>query len=382
VLPAYYLPLKNVIDVPKVQIVKSKTLLFVALLPLMTLGQKVDLDRFSFSSTFRSLPSTPLDTSYRTYNVTIEGTRLMQNYLNEMSPTNSVILDGWKKLTGRGHITIHIKLDDLIPESMSVKERVEVQKDRTGKEISRRTLYHQQVVYTFAANAEIDDYKGAHIATIPLEDRGDKKVYSSPEFAIKSMAEAYFVLNALKITGDLYRNCVNNSVRYLSNEITNRFGYGEVTVTDHMWILDSRKHPEYMAHRNAFLTLKDVLFGLTAHKPIDGVRQQLQPVIKYFESIKKNYSSSSKHDRKLRYASYFNLAVLYYYLDDPQAMMKEASGLVLNDYDARDGRAFEQTAIRLKNLFENTQINTRHFPIDVESFRGPFETATASASSR
>ena len=86
----------------------------------------------------------------------------------------------------------------------------------------------------------------------------------------------------------------------------------------------------------------------------------------------------NKHDRKIRYASYFNLAVLYYYLDDPQAMLREASGLVLNDFDARDGKGFETTAIRLKNLFEETKTYTRHFPIDTSTFKGPNE-ATATA---
>lgn len=354
---------------------KSHSLLFVLLLPVIAIAQKVDLDRFTFTSQFRTLPLARLDTSYRTYNVSVEGTKLMQNYLSEMTPEKSVVLEGWRQLDQQGHITFKIKLEDLLPESMRVQERVEIQKDRTGRQIGTRTTYYQEVVYTFAAEAEIVDYKGVPIANLPLSDRSNKRVYRSPEFALKPLAEAYFVMNALNVTGQLYRNCVNQSMNYLNNYANENFGYGEVTVTDHMWILDSRKHPEYDKHREAFLKLKDILFGLSASKPIDGVREQLQPVIKYFESVKKNYNGRSKHERKLRYASYFNLAVIYYYLDDPQAMMKEASGLILNDYDARDGRALEQTAIRLKNLFEQTGIYTRHFPIDTSKFKGPFESS-------
>jgi len=353
--------------------VKSRLLFLILLIPVISFGQKVDLDRFTFSSTFRRLPSNPLDTAYRTYNVYVQGTQLMQKYLRDMTPDRSVDLEGWRKLEEKGHITINVKLEDLLPESMSVKERVEAVKDRSGREIGKRTLYHQEVVYTFAANAEVNDYKGAHIRMLNLDDRSNKRVYKGPEFAIRAMADAYFALNAISLTGQLYRNAVNESMQYLSNEVTGLWGFGEVTVTDHMWIIDSKKHPEYVAHREAFLQLKDLLFSITADKPIDGIREKAQPVIKYFESIKKNYATSSKHDRKIRYASYFNLAVLYYYLDDPQAMMKEAGGLVLNDYDSRDGHAFEETATRLKNLFELTRLNTRHFPIDVNSFRGPFD---------
>jgi hypothetical protein len=354
--------------------VKTKILIAILALPLFLFSQKkVDLDKFKFTCEFRSLPQIRLDSNYHTYNVVVEGTKLMRSYLDDLTPEKSVILDGWKMLDDEGHITVQVKLEDMLPESMSVKERIETTRDRNGKE-STRKLYSQEVVYTFSAFADISDYKGEQLRHIVMADRGYKQVYRSPEFAIRAMAEGYFVINTLTVTGQLYKSCVNRAMRYLSERLTDDFGYGEVTVTDHMWIIDSRKHPEYAAHRNAFLTLKDVLFNISAEKPLDGIREELAPVINYFESIKKKYTSMSKHDRKIRYASYFNLAVLYYYLDDPQAMLREASGLVLNDFDARDGKGFETTAIRLKNLFEETKIYTRHFPIDISSFKGPNET--------
>jgi hypothetical protein len=162
-------------------------------------------------------------------------------------------------------------------------------------------------------------------------------------------------------------------MHYLSDRITENFGFEEVTAKDFMWIIDSRKHPEYRAHRQAFQQMNEVLFTLNASSSMEGVREKLQPVIDYFEKIKKNYSSTSKHDRKIRYASYFNLAVIYYYLDDPKAMMKEANGLELNDFDAKDAKGFVQTATWLKNLFQQTNIYTRHFSIDPSVFKGPYE---------
>jgi hypothetical protein len=354
--------------------VQRKILTAVLLLPLLAFSQKVDLDKFKFTTQFRSLPRTWIDSSYRTYNVEVEGTRLMQGYLSDMSPETSVLLEGWRRLNRKkGHLEIRIKLEDILPESFSVKEKEEIIKDRSGKETGRRKSYWQEVVYTFSAFADISDYKGAHIRKIVMADRGYKQVYRGPEFAIRQMAEGYFLINGLTITGQLYKNCVNRAMDYLSGQVTRDYGYGEATVTDHMWILDSKKHPEYRAHRQAFLTISEVLFGMSASRPLDGVREQLKPAIDYFESIKKNYSSTSKHDRKLRYASYFNLAVLYYYLDDPQAMQKEASGLILNDFDARDGKAFEASALNLRDLFARTHRYSRHFPIDTSSFKGPGE---------
>ena len=155
--------------------------------------------------------------------------------------------------------------------------------------------------------------------------------------------------------------------------LPDNFGFNEVSVRDFMWIINSRKYPEYSANRMAFQNMNDVLFEMNANTAINGAQERLKPAIQYFESIKKKYSSSSKHDRKIRYSSYFNLAVLYYYLDDPQLMIKEANGLILNDFDTKDGKGFEKTAIWLKNLFQLSNVFTRHFSIDTSAFRGPYE---------
>jgi hypothetical protein len=354
--------------------VKKFYYFFFLLFPYAATAQKsVDLDRFSFSVQYRSLPKLQLDSSYRTYNVAVEGTQLMHAFLQEMSPEKTVILEGWRKLEQDGHVNIKVKLGDLLPESVSVKERAETIKNRSGQITGTRTYYHQEVIYSFEANAIITDYKGMHIMDQELADRKNKQVYRSPEFALRPLAEGYFVVNSLAVSKDLYRDCVNRAMHYLSDRITENFGFEEVTAKDFMWIIDSRKHPEYRAHRQAFQQMNEVLFTLNASSSMEGVREKLQPVIDYFEKIKKNYSSTSKHDRKIRYASYFNLAVIYYYLDDPKAMMKEANGLELNDFDAKDAKGFVQTATWLKNLFQQTNIYTRHFSIDPSVFKGPYE---------
>jgi hypothetical protein len=352
----------------------KQILFLLVLLPFSLFAQKkVDLDKFNFTVQFRSLPTHKLDSSYRTYDVEIEGTRVMTPLIKEMDPGKSVILEGWRKLPENGHLNIKVKLDDLLPESFAIKERIENVTDKTGKIISSKTFYYQEVIYTFSASAIITDYKGVHIKDQELASRNYKQTYRSPEFPFKHIASGYFMMNSMKLLSELYRSNVTKATHKLSNLISNDFGYGEVTVNDFMWIIDSRKHPEYDAHRKAFQQLNTALFALDANTPINGVREQLKPVIQYFETIKKNYSSSSKHDRKIRYASFYNLAVLYYYLDEPQMMMKEASGLALNDFDSKDARGFEESALRLKKQFQVSNIYTRHFRIDTNSFKGPYE---------
>ena len=99
-----------------------------------------------------------------------------------------VELDGWRKLEQQGHITFRVRLDDLIPESFQVSERVENTYDRQGKITGTRTLYTQEMTYTFAATAHITDYEGAHIIDKVLADRGRKYTFRSPEFPVKQVA--------------------------------------------------------------------------------------------------------------------------------------------------------------------------------------------------
>lgn len=353
------------------------------IIPFTLVAQKsVDLDKFRFRVQFRSLPAMKIDSSYRTFDVQVETTRMMTPFMQDLEPDKSVRIEGWRKLSKSGHLSVNVKIGDLIPGDVAIKERVVTTKNNSGVITGTKTFYCQEVTYTFEAEADITDYKGMHIIDQQLADRSYKRIYRSPEFTIKTLAEGYFVLNSLAITKDLFRENVNNAMHSLSERLTTNFGYDEVTVNDYIWVVDSRKHPEYNNWHNAVQQMTDVLFSMTANKSIDGTREQMKPVIDYFEKIRKIYSSNSRHDRKIRYATYFNLAVLYYYLDDPQSMMKEANGLALNDFDSKDAKGFETTATWLRNIFEQTNIHTRHFYIDVNTFKGPYESSNATASSK
>lgn len=349
------------------------------LLPFSLLAQKsVDLDKYRFSVQFRSLPTVRIDSTYRTYNVVVQTTKLMNPLLSELQPENSVRLEGWKKLPVEGHITVTVNIGDLVPGDVSVKERVVTSKNGNGVITGTKTYYYQEIAYSFEAEAIVTDYKGMHITDEQLASRTNKRVYRSPEFTNRVLASGYFIANSLAVTKELFRESITNAMHRLSERLNRNFGYEAVTSNDMMWVIDSRKHPEYSDWRNAIRQINDVLFSLNAVTPATTARQQVEPAIRYFEKIKSTYSSSSRHDRKIRYGSYYNLAVLYYYLDDPQAMIKEANGLELNDFDAKDARGFKETAAWLKRVFEQNNIYTRHFPISTDSFKGPYEMADVS----
>ncbi len=90
----------------------------------------------------------------------------------------------------------------------------------------------------------------------------------------------------------------------------------------------------------------------------------LSPTIAYFEGLKSKYASDDKTDKKLRYASFYNLAFLYYYLDMPDKAIEKANELIKNDYDEKDGKAWVTKATELKKVMELNQVKTTHLAIE------------------
>jgi hypothetical protein len=99
----------------------------------------------------------------------------------------------------------------------------------------------------------------------------------------------------------------------------------------------------------------------------------MQPVIDYFEKVKKEYTSSDKEDRKMRYASFYNLAKIYLYLDEPEKSMTEADALALNDFDERDGKMLHQAAALLADKLRKNNADTRHFAVNVNNYASPVD---------
>ena len=344
--------------------------LFTLVVCIAGYGQKVDLDKFYFSASFRELPQQPLDTAYHTFSILAEIGPISRLVVKSPDLVQRVYMEGWRRLNSDAHLQVQFKFEDVIIEQTGVKETVEVLKDKDGKEIGKKTSYVNQVTYSYGANARIVDYKGQFIESYTFASRDQKRVYNSQPFNNAAEARAYVLLGLPLITDQLIKQSSNEAINSLSATLTYNYGYADRTVTDYFWVLDSRKHPEYENHRRAWIDFKQAITAMRPDEPLDQVRLALKPVIEYYNSIKKKYNSNSKADKKLRYASYYNLAKIYWYLDDPDSGMKEANELVINGFDAKDGRGLEVGATNLKMQLRSAKRDSRHFPLNVEDYQG------------
>lgn len=357
---------------------KNFTLLpFTVVLLASCSAQHVNLDRYYFSASYHDLPRMALDTSYKTYSAEVDAGPLTRTILHREDPSQQVYIDGWGKVDEGGDIDVHTRFEDVIIEKADVEERVEVLKDKDGKETGKRSHFASVLTYSYGARMRVVDYRGTLLQDLPLSTRQQKRTYRTAEYNSKAEAEAYMKFNLIPVTAQITRQVVNNTLANISRTLSIDYGFPLRNVNDYMWILASRKSPEYEKHRQAWAVVKQAMFGMSADAPLDQVRADIQPAIDYFENVIRTYTSSSKSDRKLRYASYYNLAKIYYYLDDPDDAMREATALELNNFDSRDGRQLEAAATELKRLLQQSKLSSRHFASRVPDATAPAVTSSS-----
>ncbi|MFT4023715.1 MAG: hypothetical protein QM664_08030 [Flavihumibacter sp.] len=328
-------------------------------------AQKVNLDHFSFTTAYRSLPALPVDTSFHSYDFHLQAGPLM-GLANRPGTEESLYIEGWIQVMEKGDLTVSLWMEDLLVVKSDVDVREELKRDKAGKVINRSNYFAPLLTYTYAARMEVRDKFGNQLQARQLVTRSQQFQYKGAEFGSRVAAQN-ILLNQLQLTTEISGQVLNRTIRELSNSLTAGYGYAERRVSDNIWVLNSPKHPENDAFRTHWGNIRSALFRLQPDEPVDNIRESVAADITYFEQLPLRYTCKDKASRKLRYASYYLLAKVYYYFDDPYATALAANQLVLNNYDTRDGFSLENAARQLIESFRMNKRNSRHFTLHYEA---------------
>lgn len=337
----------------------------------MLYAQRVDLDRFNFTASYRDFPENPLPEAYKTYNIRLEASPSLGLGYAAANLAGGIQIEGLKRVDGMGHITILLMLDDLVFEKPETIERIQTSKDKQGNEI-KKSWFSTKMDYSFAARLSVYDYKGNTIVDNQvLYDRNNNRSYQTPETNSAENATSYFNNKISEIRSNLVNNLTGGIIAQANDLLNAQYGYPVRRVNDILWILNNKRHKLYADHQRAWNDFKNAIVLMNEDEPLDKVKRKMQPVIDYFEKVKTQYVTSSKEDRKIRYASYYNLAKIYLYLDEPEKAMAEADALAMNDFDDRDGKALRQEAEMLEDKLKKNNADTRHFAINLNDYASP-----------
>jgi Holliday junction resolvase len=314
----------------------------------ISFAQRANLDREYIKVSYVQLPSNPiLDDAKRTFSTN----------------SSAVTVAGFSKVSYNGTLNLNYRTHGTMVSNMKIDKTKHEKKDKDGHVTSVR--------YTYVARA---DYKTSATLTIDNAATGEhyKKNYSkhtsyrSSTFDSYSKASNFFYNNKYSIKRDKGSKHRSQLAADARNHVNNNYGYPVKNSNELIWILGYKKHPDYSSHHDAFNKLKSAFSKMRYNQPVNTIAQELSGVIKYFEDIIPKYTGSKKKMRKMRYASYYALSKIYYFLDMPEKAKAYGQKLVDNDYDKKDGRRFIRKSDDLIKRFNANNTTTRHFDVLTE----------------
>ncbi|HRG19879.1 MAG TPA: hypothetical protein PLQ57_02575 [Saprospiraceae bacterium] len=177
------------------------------------------------------------------------------------------------------------------------------------------------------------------------------KEYSDNAYAILNQHRAAYKTDMI--------NTINNNANY-------SYGYRPIKEMVRFKRLDSEDHPEFSMFDNATKALKIIFGKMRYNQNIDQIKSDLEPIIGYFASVAgKLKRSDEKHEKRLRAACYYNLAQIYYYLDDHDKVIAIGNEIIQSKHDEDDGEDFIKKAETVKKVLAFHDMKSRH--IDVRS---------------
>ena len=353
-----------------------KKLLFLAMSVVafnVTIAQKIDLDRVFVAHQYRDLPSTPLDSTWRTYNVRVEVPSTISGAMSSSSIEDRINLQGWKKVYGGGHAQITVNFDDLMFDGQKIENRKEEIKNKEGVVTATNYYYWSVVKYSIGGTYSAKDWQeNALINRTNINGTSSTQMeWKSPEFRSMGEADRYFSNNRSAISNKLVKEHMETMLANINNSINDKYGFPVSTDQVSLWTTDSKKHPENVAFIENMTKMKASIAKVTANGIDAATRAELISSIEYMTGVKGKYATDDKGDRKMRYACSYNNAVLYTILDMPDKAIEECNALIANDYDVKDGEKMIEKLNKVKELMAKNNKVSRHYPIDTSKFNTP-----------
>lgn len=332
----------------------KKTLSLLVIICCLTatkiLAQRANLDREYFKTSYVDLPKIPIvDDSKRTFT----------------SSSRNIFLEGFSRVAKNGTLDFRFNFHGTEIGEVDIKKNKHEDKDKEGNVLKTTYTYDVICSYSSSATVSISNSDSGENSSFTLTEDDN---YASTGHKTYSKASAFYNNNRYSIR-DKYRNKHRNSmINQTNSKINYRYGYVPVTSNQaqHFWIIATKKHPEFANHQEASEALKAIFSKMQYDLPVDELYTEAQPWIDYFNDVATRYNEDDKQHKKVRYASYYNIAKIYLNLDLPEKVKKYADLIITNDYDKKDGKRLNRNAEELIKDFTINEISTRHFEVVTE----------------
>lgn len=326
-------------------------------------AQKIDIDRKSITTQLLSLPSKDVDTSWQTFAYVFNGGQNLSPWSIDKDEVKNTYfkLDGYTPVENDADLNLEATLQPVRILDFNVQSRVEKTKDKSGRETS--TTYYKYVLsYESGFSWKMKNKAGKEISEkyFTLSPTNIQKKEGTEYRTYKEASDSY-TTNRAQINRDIATSEIKGHLLSMYQNINKQYGYKPGAERFNIWVLDTKKHPEYEAQQKYAEEVK-MAFAAISHTGLTNADMEaLKPAMDYYLSIPGKYTSDEKADAKLRYAAYFNLSNMCLHLDDLAKAIEYANLLIKNDYDKGDGKDFLKDAEKLSELFSKKKVTSRRF---------------------
>ncbi|OBQ55133.1 hypothetical protein JJL45_04445 [Tamlana sp. s12] len=316
----------------------------------LSFSQSANLDREYVHISYVKLPSKPIvDSTKRTYSTNTRG----------------ISLSGFSKVKTNGTLDVNFSFLGTKIGEVNINKIKHESKDKEGNVTSTSYTYKVQLPYTSSASITINNSENPENNYQRNYTESDN--YTSSEFSSYKAAQDHYNNNRYTIRNDYTNKHKKAFINTLNSNLNSTYGYViKSSENAQLWILGSKKHPEHVKHYEVYESMQTAFSKMKYNITVDELKAELQPSIDYFTSLIPKYTGDKKKARKIRYASYYNIAKMYYYLDMPEKTKEYGQKIIDNDYDKSDGKNFISMADDLLEKFEANKIKTRHFEVVTE----------------
>jgi len=360
----------------------KKFMVFFVLLHLSSLTaiaqtNNVSIDRLRFTYGHRELPTHPLNPIRFDYGVRVIATPAVRNNVSIEDIADAVTIRGQVRADNPADasVVVELTLGNIVIASSNVRERREEVRDRSGNVTGTNHFFWVEVVYTFESSYRVMQGGNQVRRAVEIYNRAasSNQRFNTESFRSRREASDFWNNNRENLIAEFYQSLATNSANTVSNALSRAYGFsGRTNVRGELRIMNENRHNENATFREKTTTLRDELQSLTPNTPLD--RERIAEIIEYFKSLPERYADTrSRADQRIRYAAWYNLCQIYFFLGEPENVAQYADLIIANRHNQRDGTRLKNRAAELTAAFDRTGIRTRHFSPDVLFGDGVFD---------
>jgi len=338
------------------------------LLHSIVFAQKVDIDPQQIPVHYLKMPASPLPFEYNSYStkITSKPGDLDALGLQEATVEKYLVVPGFSKTSGPSNFSIELKLGSFsYMDNAVVNSNSTTTKDKAGKVTTTYTYY---VVINYQQNLSAHVRDDKNTALWDFYTLSFPREYKSGNFNTHKDAYEFSNYGLRQEVAKQAQKEVLSELSNIKRTLASKYGYAPTREQAKLWILDSDKHPEYQTYQDAFKVAKSAFSLMHANKSLDTVRQAVRPAMDVFFQKKDSYDVKEKSGRKMRYSCLFNLATIYFWLEDFEEAAHYANELIINDYDGSDGKRILEDIEEKKAALKKCGHVSAHFEFPKDTY--------------